>query len=200
VGRALVRSWDAERVVKARGLSGYLADAGKNTKTYGRVWARMADGFGRSGQPSIIDGGSARVREVTALPPGPARDALVQAEVRRQLRRAWSEGHVTTVRVVQAADGGLRSVELISPSIDADVDREALAAVRGAVTSLPPPPAEALAGRDALTTTWEFELEVSITPPIPVVALEFDEVLGVGDVRVPLDRRVWKRVRLVAID
>jgi hypothetical protein len=32
-----------------------------------------------------------------------------------------------------------------------------------------------------------------------VIAFEFDEVLGVTDVRVPLDRRIWKRVRLVAV-
>jgi hypothetical protein len=30
--------------------------------------------------------------------------------------------------------------------------------------------------------------------------MEFDELLGLGEIRVPLDRRIWKRVRLVAID
>lgn len=41
--------------------------------------------------------------------------------------------------------------------------------------------------------------EISITPPLPVVEVEFDEVLGLKDLRLPLDRRIWKRVRLVAV-
>ncbi|HEX9244262.1 MAG TPA: TonB C-terminal domain-containing protein [Anaeromyxobacter sp.] len=200
VGKALAHLWDAERVVKVRGVEGYVRELGRNAREFGRTWATMAEGYGRTGQPSLIDGGSERVREVIALPPGPARDALLGAELLRQLRRAYSEGHVTTVRVVQAADGALRSVEFVEPSIDAEVDREAIEAVRGAVACLPPPPADALRERDALASIWEFELEVSITPPIPVVALEFDEVLGLGDLRAPLDRRVWKRVRLVGAD
>jgi TonB family protein len=200
VGKALARGWAAERVVKERGVSGYLQDAGRNATAYGRTWATMAEGFGRTGAPSGIDGGSDRIRELTALPPGPGRDALLQTEIARQLRRAWSEGRVATVRVVQGADGELRSVELISPSIDADVDRAAVEAVRRAVVAIPAPPADALAGRDVLTTLWEFELEVSITPPVPVVAMEFDEMIGLDDIRIPLDRRIWKRVRLVAID
>jgi hypothetical protein len=61
-------------------------------------------------------------------------------------------------------------------------------------------PGEVLAGREELATLWEFEVEVSITPPVPVVGVEFDEALGHLDLRLPLDRRVWKRVRLVAIE
>jgi TonB family protein len=199
LGKALARAWEPDRVLKARGVAGYLAQAGENLRTFGRAWQRVAEAYARTGAPGPLDGGSPRIRELAGLPPGPAQDALVDAEVDRQLRKAFSEGHVATVRVVQGPDGALRSVELTVPSRDAEVDREALAAVRRAVASLPAPPPEALAGRDALVTTWEFELEVSITPPVPAVTLEFDEVLGLRDVRVPLDRRIWKRVRLVAI-
>jgi TonB family protein len=198
LARALAGNWDVERTVKARGLSGYLSEAGDNLKTFGRVWASMAEGYGRTGAPTVVDGGADRFRELGGLPPGPARDVLAQAEVRRQLRHAWSEGHVASVRVVQERDGRLKSVELVAPSKEAALDREALAAVPAAVASLPTPP-EVLAGRDELITVWEFEIEVSITPPIPVVGLEFDEVLGGLDFRAPLDRRIWKRVRLVAI-
>jgi TonB family protein len=196
---ALARSWKVEEAVKARGLSGYLANAGDNLKAFGRVWAKMAEGYGATGAPSLVDGGAERFRELSGLPPGPARDALAQAEIRRQLRGAYSEGHVASVRVVQDHDGRLRSVELVSPSNDPALDREALEAVPAAVAKVPVP-AEVLAGRDLLATVWEFEIEVSITPPIPVVGLSFDEVLGGLDFRVPLDRRIWKRVRLVAIE
>ena len=199
VGRALLGAWDAERAVKARGLSGYLASAGDNLRTYGRVWQRVARGFGETGSPAVVDGGSARMKELSGLPAGPARDALVQADIRRQLRPALSEGHVALVRVTQAADGSLVAVELVSPSKDAVIDRAAIDGVRAAARMLPRPPAEAVAARERLVSLWEFELEVSITPPLPIVQVEFDEVLGLKDVRVPLDRRIWKRVRLVAV-
>ncbi|HET8539773.1 MAG TPA: TonB C-terminal domain-containing protein, partial [Anaeromyxobacter sp.] len=199
LAKALARGWDVERAVTARGLSGYLSEAGETLRTFGRVWQRMAQGYGGTGAPAVVDGGSQRFRELSGLPPGPARDALEQAETRRQLEDAWSEGHVALVRVVQARDGRLRSMELVSPSLDAALDREALAAVPGAVARLPPP-AEVLAGREELATLWAFEVRVSIAPPIPVLGIEFDEVLAHLDVRVPLDRRIWKRVRLVAID
>ena len=71
--------------------------------------------------------------------------------------------------------------------------------MRAAARTLPRPPVEAVAARERLVSLWEFELEVSITPPLPIVQVEFDEVLGLKDVRVPLDRRIWKRVRLVAV-
>jgi TonB family protein len=199
VGRVLLGAWDAERAISRRGLSGYLAQAGENLRTFGRVWQQVADGYGRTGAPGLVDGGSDRVKELAALPPGSASDSLMSAEIQRQLRPAFSQGRVAVVRVTQAADGRLLSVELVSPSHDPEADRMAVAGVRAAAERLPAPPDEARAGRETLVSLWEFELEVSITPPIPVVAIEFDEVLGLTDVRVPLDRRIWKRVRLVAV-
>lgn len=200
VGRALLRAWDAEGAVKRGGLAGYLSNVGDNLVAFGRVWQRLADGYGKTGAPAAIDGGSDRMKELSGLPPGPARDALVAKELQRQLRPVYSEGHVATVRVTQALTGGLLSIELVSPSRDPELDRAALDGVREAARALPVPPPEARAGRDALVSTWEFELEISIAPPIPMVALEFDEVLGASDLRVPLDRRVWKRVRLVSLN
>ncbi len=200
VGRALLRAWDAERAIKKHGLSGYLAEAGDNIRTFGRVWQQSAEGFGRTGSPGLIDGGSARMKELSGLPAGPARDSLVGQEIRRQLRPAFSKGHVTLVRVTQAADGRLLTVELVSPSKDAEIDRAAIEGVRAAAQKLPVPPDDARAARETLVSIWEFELEISITPPLPIIEVEFDEVLGLKDLRVPLDRRFWKRVRLVAVN
>ena len=105
------------------------------------------------------------------------------------------------VRVTQAAaDGRLLTIELVSPSEDAEIDRAAIEDVRAAAQKLPVPPDDARAARDTFVSMWEFELEISITPPLPVIAVEFDEVLGLKDLRVPLDRRIWKRVRLVAVN
>lgn len=200
LGRALLGAWNAERVIERRGISGFLAQAGENVRAFGRVWQRTAEGFATTGAPALVDGGSERMKELSGLPPGPARDSLVAAETRRQLRPAFSEGHVTLVRVTQAPDGRLLTVELLSPSSDPEVDRAAVADVRAAARHLPAPPADARGTRETLVSTWELELEISITPPLPLVEVELDEVLGLGDVRLPLDRRIWKRVRLVALN
>jgi len=199
VGRALLGAWDVEGAIERRGLPGYIAQVGENLRSFGRVWQELAAGYGKTGAPTLIDGGSERVRELAGLPAGPARDSLVGNEIQRQLIPAFSRGRVALVRVTQAGDGRLLAVELASPSSDLELDRAAVAGVRAAVGKLPPPPEEAREGREKLVTLWEFELEVSITPPIPVVAIEFDEVLGLKDLRLPLDRRIYKRVRLVAV-
>jgi len=199
LGKALVSAWDPERALKARAVIGNIEQYGRNALAFGRAWWEMAGDFGRSGAPGVIDGGSERMKELVALPGGPAQAALVQAEVGRQVRRALSKGAVTTVRVTQDAEGRLLSAELVSSSENAAIDRMALADVRAAAGRLPVPPQEVAARRARLVSLWEFELEISISPPIPVVAIEFDEVLGLKDVRLPLDRRVWKKVRLVAV-
>jgi TonB family protein len=199
VGRELVRAWDVERMVEKRGVSGYLAQAGENLRDYGRVWQQVAEGYAKTGAPVLIDGGSERVKELSGLPAGPARDSLARSEVERQLRPEFSKGHITLVRVTQAADGRLLAVDLVSPSKDAAVDRAAMEAARQAAQKLPTPPDEARGSRDKLVSVWEFELEVAITPPIPLVEFQFDELLRVTDVFLPLDRHIWKRVRLVSV-
>jgi len=163
------------------------------------VWHQIAEGYGKTGAPALVDGGSARMKELSGLPAGPARDALARTEIQRQLRPEFSKGHVTLVGVTQAADGRLRSIELVSPSKDAAVDRTAMEAARQAAQKLPAPPDEARGSRDKLVSLWEFELEVSITPPIPAIELEFDELLHVTHAFLPLDRHIWKRVRLVSV-
>jgi len=54
-------------------------------------------------------------------------------------------------------------------------------------------------GQSLLPSRSDFELEVAITLPIPLVEFQFDELLRVTDVFLPLDRHIWKRVRLVSV-
>mgnify|MGYP007100697806 FL=1 len=91
-------------------------------------------------------------------------------------------------------------MDLVAPSMDPQVDREALVDVRAAAQNLPVPPQEVLHGRETLTSLWELELVISISPPVPTFTFEFDEVLGFVDPRLPLDRRIYKKVRLVEVD
>ena len=64
----------------------------------------------------------------------------------------------------------------------------------------PRPPRRRWPAARYVASTWEFSLVVSITPPLPMIAVQFDEVLGLVDVRVPLDRRLFKLVRLVSVE
>jgi TonB family protein len=198
-GQAFLAAWDVERTIASRGLSGYLAQAGENLRAFAGFWQEAAGSYGKTGAPAFLDGGSPRMRELSGLPSGAVQDALVSLEIARQVRAALSKRRVATVRVTQGPDGRLRDVRLVAPSQDAGVDAAALAAVRRAVAGLPAPPDDVREAGRELVSLWEFELEVSISPPIPVIAFEFDEVMGLTDVRLPLDRRLWKRVRLVAV-
>jgi TonB family protein len=105
-----------------------------------------------------------------------------------------------TVRIVQRGDGRLVGVELVRSSSDSAVDAQALRDLRAAAERLPAPSPAVLRDRALVVSLWEFELEVSISPPLPLVAVQFDEVLGILDARLPLDRRIHKLVRLVAVD
>lgn len=194
LGRALLNTWDAERAVSAQGLAGLLEQARGNTGEWMKVWQERARTFGSSGSP---------LNSATPEPfdRAPALDPNLEARraLARQMREQFKSSRRATLRVVQDSAGRLLSVELLSPSNSVEVDREAVADVRAAAERLPPPPAEAVQGRERLVSLWEFELIVSITPPVPAVSFEFDAALKLIDARLPLDRRLYKRVRLVGV-
>ncbi len=199
MGKALLKSWEPEKVVTERGLSGYAQNLGRNVAEYAGIYADQAARYGKTGSP--VDGTESRgVQALAAVPEGLASEISRQREAADAVRAQSRTRHVAVIRVVQRADGRLVSVELVSPSRDSAVDAAALRDVRAAAERLPAPSPEALHGRKTLASTWELELDVSITPPLPMVAVQFDEVLGFVDARVPLDRRLYKVVRLVSVE
>ena len=204
LGKALMKSWDAERAVSAHGLKGYGEQLGENTRLWGAVWQDRARQFGGTGSPSSeVDTarlatrapGTAEQRELAGAPNLTARDAIRRemAQQFRTSRKAW-------VRVVQDRTGRIVKVDLVKPSTNPELDHDAVEDVRAASANLPKPPLEAYAGHETLTSLWELELIISITPPIPTLTFEFDEALKFFDPRMPLDRRLYKRVRLVSLD
>jgi len=205
LGKSLIKQWDADRAVSAKGLSGFGEQFLQNSKVFNEIWLDKAAQYGATGAaidaPVSNDSASRRTATTTNTIAGiTGVDLEARKEVSRQLREQFKATRRATIRVVQNADGKLTKVELLSPSNDAQVDREALADVRAAAEKLPAPPAEVLAGRTEVVSTWAFELVVSISPPIPTFTFEFDEALGFIDARLPLDRRIYKKVRLVSVD
>jgi len=206
LGKALTKSWDADRALTSRGgLAGYGEQFVQNTKVFNEIWLDKAAQFGATGAPIDApvsnDSASRRTATVTNNIQGIGGvDLEARKEVARQMREQFKTTRRATIRVTQNPEGKLLKVELLSPSNDSSVDREALADVRAAAEKLPPPPLEALEGKKQLVSTWAFELVVSITPPIPTFTFEFDEALGFIDARLPLDRRIYKKVRLVSVD
>jgi len=201
LGKALLKSWDADRVAKS-GLKGLGQQFVENSKIYNEIWSDRAAAYGRGGSP--ID--------PSQLAPnrGPAPNDRIQGlqgvdlearkELGRQMASAFKATRRATIRVVQDREGKLVKVELVQPSNDRQVDQEALKDVRAAAEKLPPPPGEVVGSRQEISSLWSFELIVSISPPIPVITFEFDEALGVIDPRLPLDRRIYKKVRLVSVE
>lgn len=206
LGKALIKNWDADRAVSATGLKGFMDSTLENSRMWNSIWQERAAQFGKSGSPLSADDDA---------PVGPAQRPLndrlnpyggnpVDQQARRDMQRVMNEQfratRRATIRVVQNKEGQLTKVELVSPSNDEHVDQEALTDVRTAAMKLPPPPPEALEGKEELSSLWSFELVVSITPPVPTFTFEFDEVIGFVDARMPLDRRIYKKVKLVSVE
>jgi TonB family protein len=202
LGKTLVKQWDADRVVAQGSLSTWAEQMGKNARIYNELWLDTAAQYGKSGAPVLGDGrGDGRKpTPLDGVGGLPGVDLQARREVQRQLRKQFEATRRATIRVVQDQTGKLTDVELVDPSTDAAVDRQALEDVRAAAERLPPPPPEALGARNRLSSLWSFELVISISPPVPTFTFEFDEVVGTVDPRLPLDRRVYKKVRLVSVE
>ena len=198
LGKALLKTWDADRAVSRRGLRGYFEQAQENGRAWNGIWMEHAAQYGGSGNP--LQGADDAPREPERGPPSVSPSLAARQALNKQMRAEFRATKKATVRVVQDAKGRLVAAELVSPSNDPVVDREALADVRSAAQGLPVPPEEVLAGRVQLVSLWQFELIVSITPPVPSIQFEFDEAVGSVDPRLPLDRRIYKRVRLLAVE
>lgn len=201
LGKALIKNWDADRVA-ANGLKGLVEQTGQNLKLYNEIWADRAQAYGSSGNPLGDTGPSNNRRamtndRVTALN---GADLEQRKELQKSLKESFRAVRRAVIRVVQDKNGKLLKVELVQPSQDANVDREALIDVKNAAQKLPPPPEEALEGKTQLSSLWTFELIVSISPPVPTISFEFDEALGFIDARLPLDRRIYKKVKLYAVE
>lgn len=201
LGKALIKTWDADRAVSQFGLKGYVEQFGENTKVWNNIWRENAATFGKTGNPFGDDvPDTDPLRRIDDRAPGGQPDLQARRAMQKKMGDAFRSTKRATIRVVQRTDGHLIKVELVEPSNDARVDNEALADVRAAAEKLPPPPPDAIEGKDVLSSLWQFELIVSISPPIPTLTFEFDEALGFIDARLPLDRRIYKRVRLVSVE
>jgi TonB C terminal len=200
LGKALIKSWDADRAVSQFGLKGYVEQMGENTQIWNNIWKDRASEFGKTGNPYGDDSPNSDIaRRIDARLPG-GFDQQSQRAANKKMGDAFRSTKRATIRVVQHTDGHLLKVELVEPSNDTRVDNEALADVRAAAEKLPAPTPDAIEGKDVLSSLWQFELIVSISPPIPTLTFEFDEALGFIDARLPLDRRIYKRVRLVSVE
>jgi TonB family protein len=197
LGKSLLKSWDAERAVTSQGLKGFLEQAKENNKAWTNIWRDRAAAYGASGSPLEADPALKPGRKPAAFNASPNLDA--RRAMRQQMREEFQSTRRAVIRVVQDSQGRLLEVALVSPSNNVQVDKEALKDVRAAAEQLPPPPPEALAGKQTLTSLWQFELIISITPPVPTLSFEFDEALQFVDMRLPLDRRIYKRVRLLSV-
>ena len=203
LGKALTKTWNIDRVLKqGGGLKAYGQQLGENFKIGNEIWLNKAAQYGRSGNPL----GDVKLPEQRTGPMNDrvgglnGTDLAARKEMGRQMQETFRSTKRASIRVVQDADGKLIKVELLSPSNDAQVDKEALADVRAAAQSLPAPPAEAVGKSGQLSSIWSFELIVSISPPVPTFTFEFDEVSGFIDPRLPLDRRVYKKIRLESVE
>ncbi|MCP3098950.1 energy transducer TonB [Myxococcus sp. K15C18031901] len=197
LGKMLVETWDADRSVKEHGLQGYFDMGLERGRAYAEVWSERAAHYGASGAFGAKDAPEDDRRRPTSNSGN--LDLRLSRELREKMREEFRATRRALIRVVQDGQGRLLDVTLVVPSHQPEVDREAVKDVRAAAERLPLPPPEATQGRARITSLWQFELILSISPPIPTFTFEFDEALGFIDTRLPLDKRIYKRVRLVEL-
>lgn len=201
LGKALLRSWDVGRLIRSR--PELAADLGRNAAAYGKEWRERASAYGQTGSPLPADAPNPKVPETYGIAaPGiaaPASDVAVQGQATRLVHEQYQVVRRAVVRVSQNAKGALLSVDLEQSSGDPDLDAAALSDIRAAAAALPHPPAHLARGRDFVSSEWQFELVTAVVPLAPVVSFEFDETLAPPEAKVPLTRKVHKRVRLLAV-
>lgn len=195
LGKTLLKHWDADRAVSRNGLKGFVEQAVENNRVYAQVWQNRAEEYGSTGSPLGKEEYLNPERPIVGDPSLYARKQLAM-----KMREQFRASRRALFRVTQDREGKLLSVELIQPSNDQTLDREAMEDVRIAAANLPSPPPEAIGTREKLVSLWQFELIISISPPVPSFSFEFDEALQFVDARMPLDRRIYKRVRLIAAE
>jgi TonB C terminal len=199
VGKALMKNWDADRVA-ASGLKGLTEQMGKNVQLMNEIWLSNAQKFGASGSVGEVTGTTRRSVVSNSVSGTVGLDFEARREGAKAIRDQFKATRRATIKVVQDTTGVVKSIELLSPSNDATVDREAVKDISDKARALPVPPPEAIGNKTELVSIWSFELIVSISPPVPTFTFEFDEALGYIDARLPLDRRIYKRVRLMSVE
>ncbi len=201
LGKALIKNWDADRVVGQGGLKNYAEQFAQNTKLFNEIWLDRTAAYGKTGSPLVNNPTAKRSAPVNDRIQGlPGVDLEARKEMAKEMREQFKATRRATLRVVQDTQGKLISVELVDPSNDVKVDNEALVDVRAAAEKLPPPPPEVIGTATRISSLWSFELIISISPPVPTFSFEFDEALGTIDARLPLDRRIYKKVRLISVE
>jgi hypothetical protein len=195
LGKALLKVWEPDRAVSKKGLKGFGEQFVENNQLFQRIWSERAAQFAKTGSP--LPEGTEIPRDVPFGPDPAKADKLA---MRRYAMEQFKAARRALIRVTQDSLGRLISVELVAPSNDPTLDREGMADVKAAAEQLPLPPPDAAGSKQQLVSVWQFELIISISPPIPSFTFEFDEALKFIDARMPLDRRLYKRVRLISVE
>jgi hypothetical protein len=190
VSHALVKGWNPEPKGTQVSLANFVRNFEQNSATGMRIYGELAENYGRSGGSPVG--------------PDEPHGAQTQREavqsLNRKMREAWKETRRTLVRITHGAGGLLQRVELVQSSANPEMDAEILRQLQQGELVLPVPPASGRGIHSPIRSVWSFQLVISISPPIPAVMGSFDEVTGKLDLRLPLDRRVYKYVELVSVD
>jgi hypothetical protein len=191
LSKALAKSWDIEAKEHEATLANYFTNLGQNLKTGAKIWQSLAETYGAGGSP---------VGPTDDEPHGAQTREEAVNDFNRKLRDAWKQTKRTLVRITQGPGGLLQRVELIQSSADPSLDAEIIRQLTQGELVLPVPPTAGQGIHTPLHSVWAFSLVISVSPPIPAVMGSFDEVTGKVDVRLPLDRRLFKMVELVSVD
>ena len=193
VGQSLAKNWKPSGKVRPDTLVDNTAQLGENLALGLRAWHKIAEQYAKTGTLGTPDAQSMG---------GSLTPIQEMGELRERFLDTYRQVNQTVVRITQGKGGLLQHVELVHASNDPVLDAQVLAELRSGAMQLPVPPAQGLGISSSIRSVWSFTLVVSISPPMPsaIVTGSFDEVEGGLDVRLPLDRRIYKYVQLLSVE
>lgn len=207
LGDKMASAWKPEKLVDEKGMKGFLEETARGLKTgaadWMNAWSQAAEQYGKTGNPGY-DGNPYDID-------GRLRDNI-PAGVTQYTPHQLQSTRIALVRLTQQPDGHLLHVELVQPSIDPLMDHEIMRELRSGEMVMPVPPVKGQGIHNPIRSVWAFQLTVSIAPPVPMLSGAFDldalfdkkmrEEMGgkIVDVRMPLSRRITKRVDLVSVE
>ncbi len=104
LGKALIKTWDADRAVSSAGLKGYIESMGENTRTWNNIWKERAAQFGKAGSP---------FEDNPDIPMRPINDRInpfggngVDQQAKRELARQMNSAFKSTRRATTAGRAG----------------------------------------------------------------------------------------------
>ena len=119
LGKVLVKQWDADRAVSAKGLRGFAENMVENSKAWNSIWLERAAQFGKTGAPVDAQNVDARMAATSLSGSSVGQDLQARKAVAKAMGdqfKSSRRAEITSVRVRMSAPCSRASMALVTTS------------------------------------------------------------------------------------